>query len=247
MPDYKQYLLSDNEKKQYYICAGIGLGVLGFLFYRSILISFVCAFFARFLEKEYVKHKIKRRQEFLLEGFRDALYGISGSIAAGRQMPQAIEDAKNQAGNSYGESADITKELALMVNVYAEAHGTIEGLLSDFGERSGLAEIMQFALVYRICRRSGGDLEDVTLKCANLLLDRIAFRGEVNMLTAQKKIDVLFLVSLPIIVLFFLNLLSPDYVGILYSCLTGHIIMTGCLFTVGISLLWSLRLTEVQI
>ena len=247
MPDYKQYSLQGSEKTKYYICAGFCLGGLGFLFYHNILISCICAFFAKFSEDVYVRLKIKKRQEALLEGFRDMLYSISASIAAGRQMPHAIADARNQAESAYGQSADITKELALMVHVYTEAHATIEGLLTDFGVRSGISEIKQFALVYQICKRSGGDLEDVTLKCANLLLDRIGFRGEVNMLTAQKKIDVLILVSLPIIVLLFLNLLSPAYINVLYSCLTGRIIMTACLLTTGFALLLSLRITEVQI
>lgn len=247
MSDYDQYSLLAKEKKQYYICAGICLSLLSFLFYKCILISCVCVLLAKPLEKEYLNQKIRKRKEALLEGFRDVLYSISGSIAAGRQMPQAIVDARNQVKSTYGENADITKELILMVHVYGEAHGTIEALLSDFGERSGLEEIKQFALVYRICRHSGGDLEDVTLKCANLLLDRISFRGEVNMLTAQKKVDIIFLVSLPVLVLLFLNLLSPAYINILYSCLIGRIIMTACLFTVGFALFWSLRLTEVQI
>jgi tight adherence protein B len=247
MPDYKNYVLQTKEKKQYYLCASVCLGLLGFLFYRSVLIAFLCALLSKPLEKNYLKYKVKKRQEILLEGFRDMLYSVSGSIAAGRQMPSAIADARKQAMNSYGENAYITKELALMVRVYEEAHGTVEELLSDFGERSGLAEIKQFGLVYRICKHSGGDLEDVTLKCANLLLDRISFQGEVNMLTAQKKLDILFLVSLPIIVLLFLNLLSSSYINVLYVCVIGRIIMTCCLFTIGFALLWSLQLTEVRI
>ena len=176
MPDYKNYLLQAKEKKRYYIYSGVCLGFLGFLFYRSIFISFLCVSFSKPLEKIYLKYKVKKRQELLLEGFRDMLYSVSGSIAAGRQMPNALADARMQAANSYGENAYITKELALMVRVYKEAHGTLEDLLSDFGERSGLAEIKQFGLVYRICKHNGGDLEDVTLKCANLLLDRISFQ-----------------------------------------------------------------------
>lgn len=247
MPDYKQYVLTPKEKKLYYMYAGCALSLLGLLFYKSILIAFFCVFLSKPLERLYVKHKAKKRQEILLEGFRDMLYSVSGSIAAGRQMPIAIADASKQAENAYGKHAYISKELSLMVRVYEEAHGTVEDLLSDFGARSGLAEVQQFGLVYRICKHSGGDLEGVTLTCANLLLDRIRFQGEVNMLTAQKKVDILFLVSLPILVLLVLNLLSAGYISVLYSSMIGRVIMTCCLFTIGLALFWSLHLTEVRI
>lgn len=229
MPDYKEYLFTPKERKLYYIRSGCALACLGILFYKSIVFAFLCTILSKPLEVEYVKYKIKKRQEVLLEGFRDMLYSVSGSIAAGRQMPIAIADAKMQAENSYGEGAYITKELSLMVRAYEEAHGTVEDLLSDFGVRSGIAEIKQFALVYRICKHSGGDLEGVTLTCANLLLDRISFRGEVNMLTAQRKVDILFLVSMPMLILLFLNIASPAYISVLYCCLAGRAIMTACL------------------
>ncbi|NCB41523.1 MAG: hypothetical protein EOM59_02775 [Clostridia bacterium] len=247
MPDYRKYELSLKEKKIYYIYCSLALACLGFLFYKSLVIAVLCTFVSRPLQKKYENQKAKKRREELLEGFRDTLYSLSGSIASGRQMPVAIADAKRQALNSYGENAHITKELGLIVRSYEETHSSVEDLLTDFAERSGLEEIKQFGLVYRICKRSGGDLEEVTLKCASLLLDRISFQGEVNMLTAQKKLDILFLVSLPLLVLFFLNLVSANYISILYSCFSGRIIMTTCFFTIILALLWSLQLTEVQI
>lgn len=247
MLDYRQYVLTQKEKKVYYVFASCVLMVLGFLFYKSIPIALLCVFLTKPLERQYVKYKAKKRLEILLEGFRDMLYSISGSIAAGRQMPVAIADASKQAENTYGADAYITKELSLMVRVYEGSHGTVEDLLSDFGARSGLSEVKQFALVYKICKHSGGDLEEVTLTCANLLLDRISFQGEVNMLTAQKKIDILFLVSLPIIVLLVLNLVSATYISVLYCSVVGRVIMTCCLLTIGVALFWSLQLTEVRI
>ena len=35
--------------------------------------------------------------------------------------------------------------------------------------------------------------------------------------------------QMPLAMLLILNLLSPSYIAPLYSCLSGHIIMTGCL------------------
>lgn len=247
MTDYRVYMLTKSEKRKYYLISGLILASLGFLFYKSLWFSLLCVLLAKPFEKEFSRYKGGLRREFLLEGFRDVLYSISGSIAAGRQMPTAIADAHKQLLATYGESADISLELLNIVRVYEGAHGSVEDLLLDWGRRSGLREILQFGRVYHICRHNGGDMEEVTLKSANLLLDRISFRGEVKMLTAQKKLDILFLVSMPIIILLFLSLTSSDYLTVLYVGLTGRFIMTLCLMTIAIALLWSLRLTEVTL
>lgn len=245
MTDYRIYTLTKKEKLKYYLLSSLLLAFLGYLFYRSLLLSLLCTVMAKPLEKEFSRYKSDLRQEFLLEGFRDVLYSISGSIAAGRQMPSAISDAYKQVAATYGESADISLELLNIVRVYEGAHGAVEILLADFGKRSGLAEILHFAVVYRICSHSGGDMEDVALKSANLLLDRISFRGEVKMLTAQKKLDIMFLISMPVAILLLLNITSSGYLAALYTGITGRIIMTLCLLSILVALLWSLRLIKV--
>jgi tight adherence protein B len=247
MTDYRVYTLTQGEKRKYYVIAGLILASLGFLFYKSLWLSILCMLLARPFEKEFSRYKGGLRREVLLEGFRDVLYSISGSIAAGRQMPTAIADAHRQLTATYGACADISLELLNIVRVYEGAHGSVEDLLLDFGKRSGLVEILQFGRVYHICRHNGGDMEEVALKSANLLLDRISFRGEVKMLTAQKKLDILFLVSMPVAILFFLSLTSSDYLTVLYVGLPGRLIMTLCLIAIAIALVWSLRLTQVNL
>ncbi len=247
MTDYRIYVLTKSERLKYYVASGLLLAFLGYLFYKSIWLSLLCAVLAKPLEKEYSRYKSGLRQEVLLEGFRDVLYSISGSIAAGRQMPLAISDAYKQVTATYGQNADISLELLNIVRVYEGAHGAVDILLADFGKRSGLSEILHFAVVYRICSHNGGDMEDVALKSANLLLDRISFRGEVKMLTAQKKLDILFLISMPVIILLLLNITSSGYLTVLYTSIMGRVIMTLCLLFIIVALLWSLKLIQVAL
>ncbi|HCU08173.1 MAG TPA: hypothetical protein DF480_04290 [Clostridiales bacterium] len=247
MTDYRIYDLSQKEKLNYYLLAFFVLFSVGMLFYRSPLFALLCLPGAIPCEKLWAARKARMRRDVLLEGFRDALYAISAAIAAGRQMPEAIADAAEQVRFAYGSSAPIAAELNRIAALYEGSHGSIEALLIDFGSRSGLEEIQQFAGVCQICRRSGGDLEAVALTSANLILDRIRFRREVQMLTAQKKLDIVFLISMPLLILLFLNLTAPDYLAILYAGLPGRCIMTACLLTIAAALGWGLRLIEVML
>lgn len=245
MTDYRIYMLSKRERQRYYAAAFLIIFSIGMLFYRSPVFSALCLPAAVPCEKLWRARKGRIQREALLEGFRDVLYAISAAIAAGRQMPEAIKDAAAQLRAGYGAQAPITGELDRVMASYEGSHGSVEQALMDFGIRSGLDEILQFARVCQICSKSGGDLEEVALQSARLILERIRFRREVQMLTAQKKLDILFLILLPLGVLLFLNLSAPEYLAALYSGLPGRLIMTGCLLTVAAALLWSLRLVEV--
>ena len=247
MTDYNVYRLNRNEILNYYSAAGILLALLGILFYRSLLMAVLCAFAAVPLKRFYADHLRKKRLERLQEGFKDALYSISGSVAAGRQLPMAIKEAAAGVCSTYGEDSDIAVELSHIVSVYSESHGDAYALLADLGSRSGLEEISQFARSCNICRRCGGDMESVALKSASLLLDRMELSREVKGLIQQKKTDIILLTAMPIGVLTFLNLVSFSYLEPLYKGLSGRLIMTLCLAAVCGALLWCIRITDIKL
>lgn len=245
MIDYRYYILSKEEKRHYYLVAFLLIFCMGMLFYRSILFSALCMPAAGFCEKYWTEKKAMVRRENLLEGFRDVLSTLSASVSAGRQLPEAIADAAEQAEISYGAAAPVTLELKHMTALYQDSHGSLEGMLVDFGVRSGLEEIRQFAGICQICSRRGGDIEEVASTSANLILDRIRFRRELQMLTAQKKLDIAFLVTMPVLILLFLNLTAPGYLNILYAGAAGRLIMTACLLTIVAALLWGMQMIKV--
>lgn len=247
MTDYSSYSPGKQERLRYYLSVCPLLALLGILFYRSIVMAAVCAVLAKPLERFYIAWQIRRRKNALQEGFRDALYAISASVAAGRSMPAALADASSQSESSYGTDADITRELRSIVDVYRSVHGDAAELLSDLGRRSGIPEIAQFASSYSICRLCGGDLEEVCMKSAGLLLDRLSFRKETESLMAQKRLDIALLVSLPLLMLAFLNLVSFDYISALYRSMAGRLIMTLCLLTMGGAVWWSVRIIDIDL
>lgn len=241
MTDYHFYKLKRDELIRYYLAACILLALLGLLFYRNLVMAAFCSLAAIPLKRFYADHLKKKRLEKLQEGFKDALYSISGSVAAGRQLPIAIREAAGSVSSAYGEDADITAELKHIAEVYTESHGDAYGLLSDFGYRSGLEEISQFAQSCSICRRCGGDMEAVALKSASLLLDRMELNREIKGLISQKKTDIALLTLMPVAVLGFLNLVSFSYLEPLYTGAQGRIIMSCCLAVIGFALLWCIR------
>ena len=247
MTEYAVYRPDRKEKLRYYLCCCLLLALLGLLFYRSLLMAALCCIGAKPLETVYIRRQVRMRREKLQEGFRDALYTISASVAAGRSMPAALADAAAQSEASYGTEADITRELREIVDAYHAVHGDAAQLLTDLGRRSGLPEIAQFAASYSICSACGGDLEAVCLRSAGLLLDRLSFRNETQSLMAQKRLDLLLLLSLPLLMLAFLNLVSFSYISVLYTTAAGRLLMTLCLAVMGGAVLWSIRIIDIEL
>lgn len=247
MMEYTVYRPAKKERIRYYLTACPLLMLLGLLFYRHVAAAFLCACLAYPSERFYVRVRAQERRQKLLEGFRDALYTLSASVAAGRSMPAALQDAAMQSEASYGAEADITRELGSIVDSYHAVHGDPAQLLTDLGQRSGLPEIALFASSYSICRLCGGDLEDVCLKSAAILLDKLAFQSETDSLMAQKKLDILLLVSLPLLMLAFLNLTAFSYIAVLYTTAAGRLLMSACLAAMGGAVLWSIRMIDIEL
>ena len=247
MIDYSVYVPDRPERVRYFLSICPALMLLGLLFYRSFPAACLFAVLSVPAERFYLQYRVRKRRQALQEGFRDALYTLSASVAAGRSMPAALADAASASEASYGPDANITRELQRIVDVYRSVHGDAAQLLTDLGQRSGLAEILQFASSYSICRMCGGDLEEVCMKSAGLLLDKLAFRSETQSLIAQKKLDILLLLCLPLLMLGFLNLAAYSYIEILYTTAAGRLLMTACLAAMGGAVFWSVRIIDIEL
>ena len=85
------------------------------------------------------------------------------------------------------------------------------------------------------------------MKSAALLLDMLAFRSETDSLMAQKRLDILLLLSLPLLMLAFLNLTAFSYIAVLYTTAAGRLLMSGCLALMGGAVLWSVRIIDIEL
>ena len=243
MRNYTEYQLKGRELTNYYIVSACILFAVGFLFYKSVFLSLLCCLLAPLLKGFYIKYRTEKLQREIADGFKDALYSIASSVACGRQMPMALKDACANAAN--GSITEI--EFAHILDVYENSHGDIAELLGDYAQRSGSDEIRQFAASYRICLQSGGNLEEVCMKAANLIIDKLEYKEEVQSLIAQKRLEIGILSAMPPVILLFLNIVSSDYISPLYSCMGGRLIMSGCLVLIGLAIIWSSRLMSVSV
>ncbi|TMV50262.1 pilus assembly protein TadB [Paenibacillus mesophilus] len=225
---YDQYMMAGAEKASACLIAGTLLFAIGFLFYKNALICLVISFAAVGYPRLRRKQLIRRRKEELRRQFKHALYSLSSALSAGRSVENAFREAGNDLRLLYPDSStDMIRELDRL-NRRTENGEPIEKSLLDFGRRSGIEDIMQFADAFAACKRTGGDLVEVMRRTTHLIGEKMEIEQDISVMVAQKRFEAKALGFIPFVIVAFLAFSSPDYMEPLYGG-AGHLVMTASL------------------
>lgn len=244
--DYRQYELSTKEKVNFLAAGYVGVFTVLYLFYHSIVFSMAGGLLPYLFLHRYSNVLAEKRRALLTTQFKDLLYSLSASIAANLKISEALEDGMEHVRVMYSDDAPMVVELKHMVKGISENRESDIRLLLDFAERSGCEDINNFAQVYMTCRTMGGDLEKALKSTTDILVDKMNIEREIKTLTAQKKFEGKIISTIPLIVVLFLNLCSPDYLMPLYVTVMGRLVMTMALAGMIIAFYMMERLTSIN-
>lgn len=245
--DYSVYILSRKEKLNYFMVGYVTAFVVAYLFYQSYPFALISGIIPYLFKSLYMDYLAQRRKQFLNVQFKDLLYSFSASIAANRQIPYAMEEALENLRLIYNEDTPMIKELSYIVKQISENRQNELELLLNLGQRSHSEDISNFVQVYLTCRTTGGDLERVLKNTTEMLIDKMNIEKEIKTITAQKKLEGRMISIMPIAVIFFLNIFSPDYLQPLYTTLAGRFIMTGAIGGIVYAYYLISRLTSIEV
>ena len=245
--DYLQYELSYKEKYGFITAGYIIIFLVFYIFYHSLFFSFAGGLIVFALIPVYVKRKAEQRRMLLLMQFKDLLYSLSSYVAANLQLPDALEGSLENMRYLYDADTPMVRELAYMVTDIKEHKENDIRLLKDFAERSHCEDIENFVQVYTSCIITGGDLEKVLKNTIEILMDKITIEREIRTLTSQKKFEGNIITLMPVIVIMFLNVFSPDYLEPLYVTVSGKLIMTGSLAGLIAAHIMTRKMTDIEV
>lgn len=201
---------------------------LAYFFYRSFWaflplspIGFVCLRSVR-------RKKAERERAELTIQFRECILAVSNSLQAGYSAENAFVECEKDMRSMYGEDSRICRELrqirrGLNINI------SLEELLQDFAGCSGCDEIGQFAQIFSLAKRSGGNMAEIIRTSAALIGKQIELRQELRTLLAGKRMELNIMKVMPFGILFYVSIGSPGYFAPLYHNVLGAAVMTGCL------------------
>ena len=119
--------------------------------------------------------------------------------------------------------------------------------LLRFQERVGTVDARMFITSLLIQRETGGNLGEVLTKLADLMRDRVAFRGQVRTLTAEPKMSARVLASLPLAVFLIINFINPSFMEPLLTTQTGHYLIAYAGVSVVLGYLVMAKIADIDI
>lgn len=170
----------------------------------------------------------RTQQEELSIQFRECILAVSTSLQAGYSVENAFVECRQDMAFLYGEKGLIVEEMdivrrGLNINI------SLEELLQDMAMRSGCEEIAQFAQIFSIVKRNGGNMAAVIQSTADQIGRRIELKREIRMFLGGKKMEMGIMRIMPFGILLYVDMGTPGYFDSLYHNFTGTAIMTVCL------------------
>ena len=245
LPDYTEYRLSE---KQFSLAAVVG-GVIAFtaayLFYRSVIVSLIFSAAGLLAPRQHRNSLLIRRRERLKIQFKEALYSLTSSLAAGRSVENAFVSSLEDLRLLYPDPrTEVIREFEIIRSRMAYGE-PLEQTLDDFSKRAQIDDITQFVDVFIICKRSGGDLVEVIRRTSQTIGEKLEIQQEIAVMVAQKRYESRIMMAVPFIFLAFLSMTAPDYMAPLYQGV-GYVLLTVSLLLLAVCYWFMIRVMSVQ-
>ncbi len=184
-------------------------------FYQWWSLIFLIPFYIYRSYREISNQK-RIRQKKIEEQFRDGLQCLLAALEAGYSMENSIFQAAKDLRTMFGEKEPIVQEFRWMENKL-QSGSMADELLLEFGERSGIEDVQNFAGVYAIAKRSGGDVTKVIRSVTDVLYQKHEVMREIQTVLLAKQMEVTVMKVMPYAILLYFQLFSPGFLEPLYQ------------------------------
>lgn len=189
---------------------------------------------------------IARQQRNLNYQFRDALTSMNVAVQAGYSAENAVRASVKDLGRLYEKGSDILEEFRY-IESQLRLSVPVEELFLDFGKRSGVEDIENFAAVFYTAKRTGGDMTQMIQKVARMLGDKIEVKKEIEATLAAKKSEQMVMSVMPAGIICYLKLTSPGFLDVLYGNPFGICAMTVCMVIYGLSYWLGVKIVDIEV
>lgn len=225
--NYNVYVMKPTEKLLYGLMLLVAGGVVGLIFYSGLfkvdgqatlatyISNLVVFLLVGLLANRYFMPTITeslrvKRLNKLKSQFCDFASALTNALASGMNMNDALLAVYNDLKAQYSEEAFIVLETQEIINGMRN-NIPVEVMLEDFGIRSGVADITNFATVFATCYRTGGNIRSVVRRTTDIISEKIMINSEIETAITSNKMQMNVMNVLPIVIVLLMRLLSPDF------------------------------------
>lgn len=249
LTDYDIYEMSVAERILYTLAAMAVIFAVGMIFYQNAILAGILSLTGLFFPKIRTKQIIAKRKKALNNQFKDLLYALSSSMSAGRSLEMAFQDALRDLEVLYPDpETPIMQETAYIIRRIG-MNETVEDSIASFARRAHIEDIGNFSDVIRICKRSGGNLIDVTRSTSQMISEKIETRNEIETVITAKKFESRIMTCTPIVMVAVLSSASPEYMEPVFdfSRVIGPVVMTVAIVLFVIAFFIGEKIMDIEV
>lgn len=229
------------------IIQGIGIAILfGRLFYDSwIAVAFVSPLVLVWV---CIQRKKDRERDIRLVGiqFKDAMISVLAAMKAGYSVENAFMDALGDMEVLYGKKSLICMYLH-RIRKGIRNNIPIEKLLENFGKECGNVDVQDFAEVFSVAKRSGGNMTSVTERTIGMISGKLDVEKEIDVLISARRMEARIMNCVPFFIILYISLTSRDFFDPLYHNVYGVIVMTVCMAVYVAAYLLSEKIVNIKV
>lgn len=260
--NYRVYYMSIWEKLLTFFAALVIGGFCGLVFYGNqfldstgyptgatkignmvifVSIGLLAGFYSLPTRAESLKKK--RQQELALQ-FRSLLEALAVSLSSGMNMSDSLQAAYKDLRMEYTDKADIVGEVEEMI-LGIQNNIEIEEMILSLGERSENADIKNFATVFSVSYRAGGNIKDIVRRTGNIISEKIEINGEIETALSSNKVQFKAMMAIPVVMMLMLRGMSSDFAAS-FSTLPGILATTVAIILFGIAYVIGQKIMDIK-
>lgn len=216
------------------------------LFYQNVLAFFFLTPVGIYYIFQRKKQELKHRKNQLWLQFRDALSSLQVSISAGYSLENAIKETRKDLERVYGKKCEMVLEFHYM-EIQLEHGISVEKLLNSLSSRSGIEDIQNFSQILIQSKKMGGNMRRILQECITSMEEQMDVKKEIQTILASRRLEQRIMSTLPLGIIFYMQISSPSFLSVLYGNPAGIGVMTLCLAIYLFAFQWGERLVDIEI
>ncbi|WP_395659698.1 type II secretion system F family protein [Nocardioides sp.] len=216
-------------------------GLVGLLLGMGNVVVFVLFLVAGALgPRLYLGLRVARRRKAFSAAVPDTLQLMSGALAAGLSLAQAVETVTREGVEPMaGEFRRALVETRLGV--------PLEDALDGIAARFDSDDLRWTVMAIRVQREVGGNLAELLDTVSATMREREYVRRQVAALSAEGRLSAWVLGCLPVAFLLYLLVANRSYIAPMFTDPRGWILLAGGVVLLAVGSFWMSRLVKVEV
>ena len=230
--------------KQFYIGsagAGVVLFVLGYFLEFGFPVAAGFGFVGALGLPRFLINKKRTKR---LEKFRAELPTAMDIIVRGIKAGLPLNDCLHLVATECAEP--LKSEFQKIIDRQA-AGVPLSQAIPELYRRIPISEVNFFAIVIAIQQQAGGNLSEALGNLSGVLRARKAMKGKIASMTQEVKVSTYIIGAMPLVIVALTYVSSPDYIMVLFTTDTGHLILGVAGTWMGIGLFVMKKMTKFEI